>query len=183
MLEIVRSKMSTERARLRHDCVAHVAVDEQPRTILREPFKRLGESLVAKGPSGLHQLAARCEDLGYATACGEDRGDDGEEVGLEFGQGETFARGTHRRLDQTFHWQRAKCLVPQEQPWHRARRRTGSKPDIELLLGRTEIGIDREERNLVWRPMPPRRLGEEIEQLHGVAALAPRHEETAAAGR
>ena len=55
--------------------------------------------------------------------------------------------------------------------------------DMELLLGRTEIGVDRVEVDLARRAPLAWRLGEEIEQGDLVASRPPRHEEAAAAGR
>ena len=55
--------------------------------------------------------------------------------------------------------------------------------DMELLLGRTEIGVDRKERDLALGAALPRRLDEEVEQRDLVALGAPRHEKAAAAGR
>ena len=54
---------------------------------------------------------------------------------------------------------------------------------MELLLGRTEIGIDRVEVDLARRAPLAWSLGEEIEQRDLVASRPPRHEEAAAARR
>ena len=155
-----------------HDGVADIAVEEEPRAVLGEPGERLGKLLVAEGLAGLHQLAARREDLRDAFARGEDRGDDGEEIGLELGQGEACARRPHRRLDQALHRQPAQRLVHGEEAGHHAGGRARSEPDMELLLGRAEIGVDGKELDLIRRAPLARGLGEEVEQC-GLVGFRP----------
>src|SRR5262245_64208884 len=70
-----------------------------------------------------------------------------------------------------------------KEPRHHAWRGARARTDIELLLDRTEIGIDRVEVELArWSPLAWC-LGEEIEQRDLVTSRPPRHEEAAAARR
>ena len=170
-------------ARLRDDGLAHVAVDEEPRAVFREPFERLAKLLVAESRPRYHRLAVRREDAGDALARGEDRGDHGEEIGLELGKRKSLARRAHRGLDQALHRQRAQRLVHGEEAGHDTRRRARSRPDMELLLGRTEIGIDGIDRDLACGAALQRRLDEKVEQRRIISPFAPRHEEAAASGR
>ncbi len=183
-LEIVRGEVPAEIAGLCDDRLAHVAVDKEARAVLGEPFERLAKTFVAEGVARYRcSLPFGREDLARAFALFEDRGDDGEEVGLEAGERKTLARGAHRRLHQALHGQAAERLVHGEQALCRARCGAGPQPDMELLGGGAEIGVDGEEFDLVRRPALQRRLDEEVEQLDRIASRAPRHEKTAAAGR
>src|SRR5581483_2344430 len=182
-LEVIGGEIAAQLARLRNDGLPHVAVDEESRAVLGEPFERLGELLVAEGRASLHQRAAGGEDRRRAGACGQDRGDDGEEIGLKLGQRKSLARGAYGGLDEALHRHPAQRLVDGEEAGHDARRGTRAEPDVELLLGGAEIGVDRIEGDLAFRPSLERRLGEEVEQVGVVAAGAPRHEEAAPAGR
>ena len=181
--EIVLGELAAGRQRLRHDGLADIAVQEEPRAVLGEPFEAFGKLGVAEGLAGRHRLAARREDARHALAGGQDRGDHGEEIGLERAQRETCAASAHRRLDQALHRQLAERRVDGEQARHHAGRGARAEPDMKLLLGRAEIGVDRKELDLARRPALERRLGEEIEQARGVAPGPARHEKAAAAGR
>ena len=55
-------------------------------------------------------------------------------------------------------------------------------PDMEFLLGGTEIGVDGKERD-VFAASSERRLDEKVEQSGVIASRPPRHEEAAAARR
>ena len=166
-----------------HDGLADIAVEEQPRAVLGEPGKHFGKLFVAEGLAGLHQLAARREDLRDAFARGENGGDDGEEIGLELGQGEACPRRPHRGLDQAFHREPAQRLVHGEEAGHHAGRRARPEPDMELLLGRAKIGVDGKELDLIRRAPLARGLAEEVEHCGLVASGPARHEETAAPRR
>jgi hypothetical protein len=183
MLEIAIGQVPAKSERLPDDGLAHVAINKEPRAILGEPLKRLGELFVAEGFAGLHQLAARCENLRDAGACREDRRDDGEEIGLEVAQGEASARRPHCRLDQALHRQFAQRLVHGEETGHHAGGGTRSEADMELLLSGAEIGVDGKELDLILLPPFARGLGEEVEEDGRVAFSLARHEEAAAARR
>ena len=85
-LEIVIGEIAALLARLRHDRPADIAIDEQPRAILGEPFESLGKLIVAENGARLHRLAGGGEDARDIRARGQDRGDDGEQIGLEVGE-------------------------------------------------------------------------------------------------
>ncbi len=176
-------ELAAGRQRLGDDGLTDIAVQEEARAVLGEPFEAFGKLRVAEGLAGRHRLAVRREDARHAFAGGQDRGDHGEEIGLERAQRETCACRAHRRLDQAPHRQRAERCVDGEQARHHAGRGARAEPDMKLLLGGAEIGVDREEFDLARRPALERRLGEEIEQPRGVAPGRARHEEAAAAGR
>ena len=127
---------------LPHDGLTDIAVEEEPRAVLGEPFDGLGEIGVAEGLAGFEQRAAGREDLGNAGGRVEDRGDDGEEVSLERGERKPAARGAYRWLHQSLHRQAAELLMHGEDAWHHPRRGARAQADMELLLGRTEIGVD-----------------------------------------
>ena len=100
-----------------------------------------------------------------ARGRGEDRRDDGEEISLEHGERESSARGTHRRLDQALDRQPAELLMHCEEAGHNAWRGARANADVELLLGRPEIGVDGIEVDVAGFAPLARRLGEEIEEL------------------
>src|SRR5581483_12178558 len=79
--KVIMGEIAALVARLRGDGLTDVAVDEEPRAVLGKPFERLGKLLVAEGGAGLHQLTAGRKDRGHAGTRGQDRGDDGEEIG------------------------------------------------------------------------------------------------------
>src|SRR6476646_12296515 len=161
--------------------LTHVAVEKEARAVLGKPFQDLAEIRVAEGLAGFEQRPVRRKNLRCAWARGEDRRNDGEEISLKCGQRESSARGAHRRLDQALHRQPAELLMHGENAGHHARRGARANADVELLLDRSEIGVDVIEVDVAWGPALARRLGEEIEQGDAVASSPSRHEEAAAA--
>ena len=175
--------MPAKLARLRNNSLADIAIDKEPRTVLGQPFQRLGKAVIAEGFARLHELAVCCEDRAGAFALSQDWRDDREEVGLKTVQRKTLARGAGGGLHQALHRQARVSLVHGEQALRDTGRGRGPKADMKLLGGGAEIGLNGKERNLVRRPAAQRRLHEEVEQLDRVAAGLARHEKPAAAGR
>ena len=163
-LEIVIGEIASLLARLRYDRPADITIDKQPRAILGQPFESLGKLIVAENGARLHRLAGGGEDARDIRARGQDRGDDGEQIGLEVGERKALPGGAHGRFDQTLHRQSAQSLVQREQAGHHAWRGARAKSDMELLLGGSKIGVDREEIDFARRPALERRVGEEVKQ-------------------
>jgi DNA-binding transcriptional LysR family regulator len=163
-LEIVIGEIAALLARLRHDRPTDITIDEQPRAILGQPFESLGKLIVAENGARLHRLAGGGEDARDIRARGQDRGDDGEQIGLEVGERKALPGGAHGRFDQTLHRQSAQSLVQREQAGHHAWRGARAKSDMELLLGGSKIGVDREEIDFARRPALERRVGEEVKK-------------------
>src|SRR4029077_18094782 len=99
--EIVLGKVASLLLRLRNDCLADIAIDEEARALFGEPFKTFGELLVAECCTDLHQPAAGGENFRNPFARGEDRRDHCEEIGLEIRQRETLLRGADSGLGAT----------------------------------------------------------------------------------
>ena len=81
--EIAPGELAAGSKRLRHDGRTDIAVQEEARAVFGEPFQALGKLGVAEGLTGHHRFAVRREDARHALAGGQDRGDHGEEIGLE----------------------------------------------------------------------------------------------------
>ena len=140
--KIVMGEVAAAVVLLPDDGLSDIAVEEEPRAILREPCDGLGKISVAECLAGFEQRASGRENLRNAGGRVEDRGDDGEEVSLERRERETSARGAHRWLNQPFHRQAAKRLMHGEDARHDAWGGARAQADMELLLGRAEIGMD-----------------------------------------
>ena len=130
------------------DGLANIAVEKQTRAILGEPFDGLGKIGVAEGLAGFQQRAVWREDTGNGRGRIEDRGDDGEEIGLERRERKSAARRAYRWLDQPLHRQAAKLFMHGEDAGHHAWGRARAQADMKLLLGWAEIGMDRIEVDL-----------------------------------
>ncbi len=81
--QIVGGEMPAKLARLRHHGLPDIAIAKQPRAVFGEPFKRLGQPLIAEGLARLEQPSLRREDARDAGARGKDRRDHREQIGLE----------------------------------------------------------------------------------------------------
>src|SRR6185503_6983782 len=99
--EIVICEVAAAVVLLAHDGLTDIAVEEEPRAVLREPFDGLGKIGVAEGLAGLEQRAPWRKNPGNVGGRIEDRGDNGEEVSLEGGERKSTARRAYRWLHQS----------------------------------------------------------------------------------
>ena len=150
--EIVMGEMAAGLQRLGHDGLADIAIQEQPRAVLGKPFEAFGKLGVAKGLAGLIGLPFGAKMRATLCAGGQDRGDHGEEIGLERAQRETCAAARTAGSTRRFIGSLQSACVDGEQARHHAGRGARAEPDMELLLGGAEIGVDRKELDLARRP-------------------------------
>ena len=120
--QILACQIAAKGGRLSHDRLADVAIHEQPRAVLGEPFERLGEAGIAEGVARLEQPAFRREDPPRAVARHKDRRDHREQIGLELREREALAGRAHRGLHQPPHGQPAEVMMEREETRHDARR-------------------------------------------------------------
>src|SRR5262245_35432064 len=90
--EIIAREMTAALDLFGNDGAADIAIDKETRSVFGDPFEAIAELPVAEDFARCHRLAARREDAFHARARGQDRGDDGEEIGLERAQRKTGPR-------------------------------------------------------------------------------------------
>ena len=185
--QIIQGEVAAPIIRLPCHGLGDLALGGQHLALADQGIKRISEGRVLLHSAFRQQPALRVgEQRAQGRACGEDRFDDSEEIGLERCDPDALPGGADGGLGDARHRHAAEALMHPEQAGQEAGRCRGTEADMEGLGDAAEIHVHFAEVDVAAGAFAARGLGEKVEDAGGVTApgitFAGGHEAAAARG-